>query len=265
MRAIFLWELRRRRNFIIWWSVGVLALVLVLMSIYPSIHQQAAQLDQIMKQLPESVRALRGGSSDLSSPVGYLNAELFYITLPLLFIIMAVNLGSGLLAKDEQEHTLELILARPVSRGVILLAKALSGLCIIAVVGLVGTLTAVVSAKLVGMDLASRYIVLASLGATVFAASFGALAYALSAASILSRKLGITIAVIASFGGYLLESLSSMSDVVKSFAQLLPYHYFMPQDLLAGKVSRGLILYMLGIFVVCGLVSFVGFRRRDIG
>lgn len=265
MKAIFLWELRRRRNFIIWWSVGVLAMVTVLMSIYPSIHQQAAQLDQIMKQLPESVRALRGGSTDLSSPVGYLNSEMFYITLPLLFIIMAVNLGSGLLAKDEQEHTLELVLARPVSRGVILLAKALSGLSIIAFVGMVATLTAVTAAKLVGMDLAPGYIALASLGATVFATSFGALAYALSAASIFSRKLGITIAVIASFGGYLLESLSSLNDVVKSFAQLLPYHYFVPQDLLAGKIDKGLVLYMLGIFVACGVVSFVGFRRRDIG
>lgn len=265
MRAIFLWELRRRRNFIIWWSVGVVALIAVLMSIYPSIHQQAAQLDQIMKQLPESVRALRGGENDLSSPVGYLNAELFYITLPLLFIIMAVNLGSGLLAKDEQEHTLELILARPASRGTILLAKALSGLTIITLIGIVATLTAVIAAKLVGMDLAPGYIVLASVGTTVFAASFGALAYALSAASIFSRKLGIAIAVIASFGGYLLESLSSLNDVVKSFAQLLPYHYFKPQDLLAGKLDEGLVLYMLGIFVACSIVSFVGFRRRDIG
>lgn len=264
MKAILLWELRRRRNFTLWWGIGIVAMVAVLMSIYPSIHQQAAQLDQIMKQLPQSVRALRGGDTDLSSPVGYLNAEVFYITLPLLFIIMAVNLGSGLLAKDEQEHTLELILARPVSRGTILLAKAFSGLLIVAALGLVATLTVTISAKLVGMNLALSDIALAGVGTTVFAASFGTLAYALSAASIFSRKLGIIIAVIASFGGYLLESLSSISDVVKSFAQLLPYHYFAPKDLLTGKLDRGLALYMLGIFVVCSIVSFIGFRRRDI-
>src|SRR5262249_47715033 len=117
MIPIIRWELTQRRFFILWWCLGIVVLLIVLMAIYPSIHQQAAQLDEIMQQLPESIRALRGGSSDLTSPVGYLTAEAFYITLPLLFIIMSVNLGGTLLARDEQDRTLELLLARPVSRG----------------------------------------------------------------------------------------------------------------------------------------------------
>lgn len=264
MKAVILWELSRKRNYLIWWSAGIVALIAILMSIYPSIHQQAAQLNQIMQQLPESVRALRGGDSDLTSPIGYLNAEIFYITLPLLLIIMAVNLGAGLLAKEEQDHTLELVMARPVSRGGLLFAKALSGLVVMSIVALVGAITLIVLVKIIGMNIEIGNVALATVGAAIFATSFGAVAFALSAASIFSRKLGITIAVIASFGGYVLESLSSLNDVVKWFAELLPYHYFTPKDLLAGTIDRGLVIYMIGIFVACAIVSYVGFRRRDI-
>lgn len=264
MIAIVKWELSRRRMYLLWWSLSIAVLVVLLMLIYPSIHQQAAQLDQVMKQLPESVRALRGGDTDLTSPIGYLNAELFYITLPLLLIIMAVGLGGSLLAKDEQEHTLELVLARPVSRGSVLFAKALSGLVIIAIVGIVASAATVLMAKAVSMDIAMRNVLLTGICTTIFAASFGAITFALSAASLLSRRLAVAIAVLASFGGYLLESLSGVSDYIKTPAKLLPYHYFTPHELLAGSVPRGLVFYMLGIFAAAIVISYLGFRRRDL-
>lgn len=264
MIPVIRWELTQRRLYLLWWCLGVIALVAMLMSIYPSIHQQASQLDQIFKQLPASVRALRGGETDLTSPAGYLNAELFYISLPLLLIIMSVGLGGSLLAKDEQDHTLELLLARPVSRGAVLFGKAVSGIILVLSVGLIGTVATVVLAKVVGMDLAMRYIAFAGLFTTIFSLAFGAIAFGLSAASIVSRRLGIAVAVIASFGGYLIQSLSSASDWIKTPATWLPYHYFVPRDILAGNIDRGFVIYMAAIFLVSAVISYLGFRRRDL-
>lgn len=265
MIAILRWELSRRRFFILWWVIGVVILVSVLLAIYPSIHQQAAQLDQVLKQMPESVRALRGGDTDLTSPIGYLNAEIFYVTLPLLLIILAINLGSGLLARDEQDHTLELLLARPVSRGTVLTGKALAGLMIMAIVGGIATIAAVIGTKLAGMDIAAHFVVMAGGEATVFATAFGVITFTLNAASILSRRLGVAVAVAASFGGYLLQSLSSVSDYIKEPATFFPYHYYVPKDILAGTIDRGFTLYMLGILAAGIIISYLGFRRRDIG
>ncbi len=264
MIPIIKWEIARRKFYLLWWCVGMAALVIILLLIYPSIHHQAVQLNHVLKQLPQSVRDLRGGESDLTTPAGYLNAELFYITLPLLLIIMAVGLGGSLLSKDEQDHTLELLLARPVSRSGVLAGKAISGILLICIAGAVATLTAVILARVAGMDIGSRYVLLAGICTTVFATMFGAIAYALSAASIVSRRLGVAIAVIASFGGYLLQSLSSVSDYIKTPAQWLPYHYFMPQDMLKGTVDRGFVYYMLGIFAACAVTAYLGFRHRDI-
>lgn len=264
MIPIIRWELSRRRTYLLWWCIGVAALIGVLLAIYPSIREQAAQLDAVMKNLPESVRALRGGSADLGSPIGFLNAEVFYITLPLLLIIMSVTLGGSILARDEQDHTLELILARPVSRGRVLAAKALSAVLLLTMVGIAAAVVTAIGGRLIGMDISTTRLISTALLTTLFSASFGALTFSLSAASILSRKIGVTLAVVASFGGYLLESLSSLNDAIKDVAQVLPYHYFAPKDLLAGSISRGFVIYMVGIFVACAVISYIGFRWRDL-
>lgn len=265
MIPIIRWELARRQMYLLWWCVGTTALVTLLMLVYPSIHHQAAQLSQVYDSLPESIRGFRGGSADITSPVGYLNGELYYITLPLLFIIMTVTLGSSILARDEQDRTLELLLARPVSRSRLLLAKAIAGIMAVLIVGTVTTAATLLLARMVNIDMSSGKLLLASMFALLFSASFGAVAFALSAASRLSRKAGVAIAVAASFGGYLLQSLSGVSDWIEKPAKLLPYHYYTPDQILQGNISRGLIAYLVGIFVVCTIVSWIGFRRRDIG
>jgi ABC-2 type transport system permease protein len=261
--AIIRWELSQRRWYLFWWCVSMVALVAALLAIYPSIHQQAVQLNQVMQQLPASVKALRGGS-DLTSPAGYLNSELFYITLPLILIIMSVGLGNSILAKDEQDHTLELLLARPISRGRILAGKAIAALLLVSIVGLVATIATILLSKAVNMDVAAPYTLLTGLGTTVFALAFGAITFTLHTTSLVSGRIGVAIAVIASFGGYLLESLSSSAEVLKTPAKLLPYHYFVPQGMLSGHIARGFIVYMAAIFLIGSVVSYLGFRRRDI-
>lgn len=264
MLSIIKWELSRRRLYLLWWCLGIAGMIVILMLVYPSLHKQAADLDAVFRRMPESVRALRGGDTNLTSPVGYLNAEIFFVTLPLLFIIMTINLGNALLARDEQNHTLELLLARPISRTKVLLGKATAGLIVIAAVGTVSTISTAVMAKVVNMDIAWRYVLMATALTTLFATSFGAITFALNAASLLSRRFSIAVAVVASFGGYILQSLSAASDYIKTPAKFFPYHYFIPRDMLVGTVSRGFILYMVGILVVCALLSYVGFRRRDL-
>src|SRR4051812_24068703 len=122
MIPVIKWELHQRKMSILWWTVGIVVLIAVLMLVYPSIRDQADQLNKVLNQLPAGLRDLKTGSSsvDVASPVGYLNSQLYYVTLPLLLIILAITRGSALLGKDEQDHTLELLLSRPISRGKLL-------------------------------------------------------------------------------------------------------------------------------------------------
>src|SRR5580765_339000 len=129
MIPTLLWELRQRKSAITWWTIGSVVLAVVIVCLYPSIRDQANQLNQVMNQLPPGLRELKTGGStsvNVADPVQFLNSQLFYATLPILWIILAITRGGAVVGRDEQNHTLELLLARPVSRAAVLTAKALS-------------------------------------------------------------------------------------------------------------------------------------------
>ena len=266
MKPIILWELKQRKSYFFWWTIVTISLLALLLLIYPSIHSQANQLNKVLNQLPATIRDLKTGGSqvDISSPVGYLNSQVYYLTLPLLQIIMAIGLGSSLLAHDEQNHTLELLLARPVSRVKLLTAKALSGVGLVVVVGIVSSIITLWLAKIVSLQISDMHLLLASFYCTLFSLSFGVIAFTLTAVSTLTRRLSIAVAVVISFGSYLLATLSSLSHYIETPAKFLPYHYYNPTQILEGHVVTGLNIYLVGILILGCVVSWLGFRRRDI-
>ncbi len=266
MTSIIKWEIKQRKAFTLGWTIGVLTIVIVIMLIYPSIHNQADQLNDILNKLPAAIRDLKtGGSSvDATSPIGFLNSQLYYATLPLFYIIMAIGLGSKLLAQDEQDNSLELILARPISRGKIIAAKAISGLLLLSFASILVTFATLILSAIVDMQIDVKNLILMNFYCIVFSMSFGAIAFTLTAIGNKARGVSIALPIAASLGGYLLASLSGLSSYLEGPAKLLPYHYYNPTQILQGHVSGGLIIYLISIFILCAVVSRISFQRRDI-
>ena len=267
MITIILWELRRRRGAIVWWSLGSAVLSAVILALYPSIRDQAHQLNQVINQLPEGLRGLKTGGAqtvDVADPVAFLNSQLFYATLPILWIILAITRGGSILGREEQNHTLELLLARPLRRSLLLAGKALSFVlefCIVAVVTLVAIL---IFAPVFALHVGWWHLAVTTAYTALFALSFGLIAFALEAASRLTKRAATAAAVGIGFGGYLLASLSGLTDWLKGPSKLAPYHYFEPTLLLRGQAATGLNVYLIGVIVVCTIIAYLGFRRRDI-
>jgi len=256
-------ELRRRKLYLLWWSVGIIALVGLTVLAYGSVRDQAAELNKAFGSLSSSISSFVG-TGDMFSPAGYLNSQLYFITLPILFILLSVTLSSSLLNKEESRHTLELLLARPVSRSGVLAAKAISGSIIVAILGAVTAITVALCALAVHIDIPIGYILLTSLAMLLFSGAFGALAFMLFAASQVTRRLAVVVAILVSFGGYILTSLAGMVHGLAWVAKLFPYHYYDPGAILTGKLSAGLVLYIAAIYIGAMVVATIGFRRRDI-
>jgi ABC-2 type transport system permease protein len=267
MIATIIWELRQRKTAILWWTIGSVVLSAVILFLYPSIHDKASQLNEAINQLPAGIRQLKTGGANavnVADPVSFLNSQLFYATLPILWIILAVTRGSATLGRDEQNHTLELLLARPISRSRLLFAKAISLLAEFAIIGGLTLLAITALCPTFDLRIASGRLALAALYTILFSLSFGMIAFALQAAGGLTRRAASAIAVVAGFGGYLLASLSGLTDWLKIPAKLAPYHYFAPDKILHGQTVTGLNVYLIGICAVAIAVSYLGFRRRDI-
>lgn len=263
MIPVLLWELTRRKMFTIWWSIGVSALVGLTILSYIALEDQTQQLDQVLGDF-SSLGSFVGGN-DLFSPAGYLSSQVYYIMLPLLLIIMVLTLVSSLMSKDENDTTVELTLARPLSRSALLVGKAVSGSLILVIVFAVSFAVAVVSVLAADLDVSIQNLLVTHFTSFVFSASFGAITFALIAFNQATRKVAGIIAIFLSFGGYIIASLASFVDVLKPVAKLLPYHYYDTASLLRGTYDTGLIIYLVGAFVLSAAVAWFGYTRRDIG
>src|SRR6476646_2802285 len=107
MMQILAWELRRRRTALLWWTIGSVVLSVVIMLLYPSIRDQANQLNKVINALPPGLRELKTGgaaSVNVADPIAFLNSQLFYATLPIVWILLAITRGSAVLGHDEQNH-----------------------------------------------------------------------------------------------------------------------------------------------------------------
>jgi ABC-2 type transport system permease protein len=264
MMPILRWTIFLRRLSILFWSVGVFVLTLITLIFYPVFKNQAAQFEKSLQGLHGAAIGLLGGSTDFFSPVGYLNSQLFFLTLPLILGILAIGLGVGLIGSEEKEMTIETLLARPVSRGRVLAAKAVAGILILSLVTFVDWLATVVLCKAVSLTVPVTDITLAMVACWLLVLSFGAIAFLFSTIG-RTRGVSMGIAVIISLGGYLISSLSGTVKALKIPAFFFPFHYYRPADILRGHFYWGDTLVLLAVIVACGLLSWFSFRRRDIG
>ncbi len=257
-------ELWQRRWSLLWWSVGVGFFVGLDVLLYATLKDDAAQLNAAVAHLPQAVKALFSDGADLLSPAGFLSGRIYYLLLPLLLTIMAIGIGTNLIGKEEKQGTLELLLARPISRTRLLLGKVIAGLAMLWCVGGIALVTAVLTVHPAGLDVSRRDVALATLASILLSILFGSVAFVLSTLGRPLRSLATGVAALIAFGSYLLASLETIISELELPAKLSPYHYYHPSDLLVGHGSTMPMLgFALGI-ILLGLAAWFGFRRRDI-
>ena len=265
MISIIKWTIWQRRWSIMWWSIAVVGFILINLVFYPTFKDQAAELDKSLSQLPESAKALFAGSSDFVSPVGYLNSQIFFLMLPMLLTILTIGLGSSIVAKEESEGTIELLLARPISRNKLLLSKSIAAIIILLAVSLMAFLSISVTANIVDIAVPLKYISVATLGSVVLALCFGSIAFVMTMLSKSSKTASIGIATLVAFGGYIVVSLSTTVKWLKNPGKIFPAYYYKPEDILRGNINWKYFIFPISIIVVSAIISWWSFNRRDIG
>ena len=263
MKALIKWGIWQKRWFVGWWSLAIFSLIFINLIFYPSFKDQAAQLEQSFASIPESARSLFSDTGDLFSPVGYLSSQVFYLMLPMLLGILAIVLGSSLIAREEKEGTVELLLSRPVSRSSFLLSKATVGIVIVLIAATVAEVATVALSKMVGLAVPSDNIALATVAATIIALSFGAVAFAITSLG-KARVASVGLASLFALGGYIIASLSGAATWLKWPSKVFPFHYYKPSEILQDTYNWNNMWFMVAIIAASAVVSYIAFRRRDI-
>jgi ABC-2 type transport system permease protein len=254
-------DLKLRWRSLMWWVIGVIALVAISDAFYPSIAGDPS-LNAVMEQIPDSLRPLLG-PEDITSPVGYLASQLYLSLLPALLLVFAIGRGVALLAGEEEDHTLDLLLAQPISRASLYVQKFL-GLAIgIALLSLASWIPTAILAEPTGLDISATSLAAATLQLFALATFFGALAMAVSSA--VGRKgLGIAVAAGVAFGTFLIDGLGQSIDWLADLRPLMPWRWYDVTTALTQGFVWTSFLVLLGSSLILAAIGFLAFGRRNL-
>lgn len=263
LRNIFLKSLRDQRKSFMWWSIGISALLIITILFYPSLTDYP-ELDEMMDRMPEALAKLFVGEvSQLTSPEGYLNSQLFVMFVPLLFLFFAIARGSSAIAGEEDRGTLDLLMSYPIRRSRVVMEKFAAMVVTILALAFVLWLSTAVGVVIVGMDISLVRIAEATLSGVLLGLAFGALALALGCVRS-SRGLSIGVASALAVTAYFLNALAPVVEALEPFQKLSLFYYYIGADPLTNGLNlahAGVLIVLTGLFFVVALFTF---ERRDL-
>ena len=260
---VFLKTLRDQRRAVLWWGIGLVALTIVTVLFYPSFRDTSG-FDEVYDQMPEALAKMFAGEfTDFTSPEGFLNTQLFFFVIPLLFIVYAVAFGSSTIAGEEAQGTLGLLLSNPVTRWQVVAQKFGALATSTLVLALFLWLGLVVGAALVDLEASPVRMAAATLSASFLGLAFGALALALGCVKG-SRGLSIGGSSALAVAAYFLNALAPLSETLEPIQRLSPFYYYISSDPLANGLDLVHTAVLIGLVVVALGVALISFERRDL-
>ncbi len=263
LRSVGVKTLHDQRRALIAWSASLALLVAMYVAIWPSLRNQPSMSD-FLNQMPKAMRSLFAASgADMSTPVGYVQVELLAFMGPLLLIIYSVAAGAGAIAGEEDRHTLDLLLANPISRTRIVLEKLGAMIAGTALLGAVTAVALLGEGRLAGMKLPAGGVVAAMIHMTLLALVFGTLALATGAATghpALSRALPAVLAVVA----YIVNGLAPVVSWLKPAQKFSPFYQYSGHDPLRHGLSLAAVLVAVVTILLLASMATALFRRRDV-
>jgi ABC-2 type transport system permease protein len=256
-----LWDIHRS---FLWWSLGLVGFVALIVSVYPTVHSNPS-LNKLAEDYPEALQAFIafGGAVDYASAAGYLGIELFSLMVPLLLLVASIGTGAGAIAGEEERGTLELLLANPVSRTKVVLEKAAALVCEIAGLGVVLWLALWIGALAADMDISAGHLAAATLSAVLLALAYGSVAILLGAATG-RHAVAVGLTAAAAVAAYLVNGLAPLVSALEVPQKLSPFYHYAAGDPLRHGLSLGHLAVLAAIAVAATALAPWFFGRRDL-
>ncbi|MFI8574429.1 ABC transporter permease subunit [Rossellomorea aquimaris] len=258
---IFLYELKAYRKSTFIWTGALIVLVILFMSMFPSISKEINEFKKLLEGFPEGVRKALGIQVDtIGSLNGYYSYIFLYITL--CGAIQAMNLGISISSKEIREKTADFLLTKPVTRTKILSSKILAALTSLLFTNIVYVIAAITVANAVKVENFSLYVFLL-ISLTLLFTQLIMFAVGIIIAvvfpkvkSVISLSLGVV------FAFFLIGMVAAAEEATR---YLSPFKYFDYSYIMNHEGYEWSFL-LLGMFlIVLSLIgSFVIYNKKDI-
>ena len=255
--AVMHTELRLRARTVIAAASGLIFLTAIVGSLFPSLGGSIGKLN-----LSKEVSGLIGGS-DFSTITGWLRTEITSIYGPLVFSGVAILAATTTIAGEEEQRILSLVLAQPVPRSRLVLAKACGialELLALSIAIFAGMLLAVV---LAGGGISTGHLAAAALHLLLLSLGVGALALSLAAYTG-RRSTAAGVAASVTLAMFLVNGIAPALHGISWLKYLTLFYYYQGHDpLREGAYIPGLLV-LIAVTILLTSAAVVLFAHRDL-
>ena len=271
--------IRDRRMSTFWWSLGLVAIVVMTAAFFPSM---SASNSEMFAGGDDDVMAVLMGLSDAvdpSSALGFLWVALYANVIPFTMLALGVAVGTAAIAGDEDTGVLEYMLARPITRTALAMSRFAGALTILFIVAAVTAIALIICIPIFGLgDSVTTALPDGSTttqpGATagdILAGTFAAFAVGVSGFGIafliggVTGRKGFTTAISAAIvgGGYVLYTLANTTGNLEWLTWLSPWRWYIADTMLISGLDWPVILPFITALVGL-LIGWQVFLRRDL-
>jgi ABC-2 type transport system permease protein len=259
MFNLLIHEIRSRWRAILGWGFGLILFGAVYISIFPGLFEQLKSLKDL------AIYKLVG--MQLGSVEGYM-ASVVLVYIPILLCIYCIIASTSTLAGEEDNGTLELIVAMPLSRWQILTAKALAlsvvalFIMIIASIGNAFILTVIKINNPINVTPFGLFTALMS--SLPLALVFIMIGFFLGAI-LPNRRISATAMTIFFIASFFLENIAGMAKSLEPIRYFSLFNYYnTTETIFSDGAQLSDILILLEIAVVFFILALICFKRRNI-
>lgn len=260
-------HVKEERVSLLIWSlvIGLLSVYIVLLWRMMEGTAVLADLEVMMQQLPEPIRAIIASQASLRTLNGWIQGIGFGQWLAIPLTVYTALLAAGILSREMDRRTIEFLLALPVSRAQVLLTRWGGMAIALAVLHLVHVLTLIVSVKAVGEVPSTGAYLLAELNSYLLYLALGSL-FLLVSLFVDDYGRAVTVTLGAGFGLYFFHIASEgQTGVVEAVRGALPFAWYDPAAILMGGQTPWSDMVLLALLTGAALgLSVYLFQRKQI-
>ncbi len=266
---LFISNLRMGRGGLIAWSLLILIYGLFAVYMYPTVARSTLDYVGYVASMPESMRLAMGlGDMDLSVLKFNLDtfvAVEFLMFWPIIVLFYAIFAGVNL-SREAERGTLDLLLAQPVSRTKVLLARygaMTGGVIAIALASLLGITLGKPLIENASLDFTHQS--LALLSGTLLVLAVGSYTTLFSVIFLSPRK-ALLVSGGLTAGMYIINFIVPVLSPGLNWLRYLSffYHYNAVEVARTGELNAAAVAIYTGIFAAAMLAALIIFRRRNI-
>ncbi len=249
------------------WRLAIVALALAIWgAVLPIVFDAfGAQFEDLMESGAIPSQFAQFGGGDIFSLAGSVSLGFIHPIAVGLGLVFAVGFAGAAIAGERQRGTLEVLLARPVSRRRVYLTALIASVLFIAVTVAALSLGALAGAAIVGRvaELGPGNIPILWLNASLLFWAFAAIALAASVSfDRLTPAIGLSLAFV--LVSYFLDVIGELWPDAAFLQPYSLFHYLDARAALAGLPDPANFVVLAGVIAAAVVYALIVFPRRDL-